>query len=75
MDARKYFSHAAMLYEQGVELGQQEFGKSSSNKVGNSSQNVSVRALFGIIKCCKSIEKLTQKPDANNSQMLEIAQE
>jgi len=30
IDARKYFSHAALLYEQGVELGNQEFGKEES---------------------------------------------
>ena len=33
-----------------------------------------VRALFGIVKTCKAIQQHAKKPDANNAEILAIAQ-
>ena len=59
--ARKYFAHALVLIDQQHE-------KIVHNNV--------VRALFGLIKVCKQINKLTiDKQEAKNNEILKIAQD
>ena len=55
VNARKYFSHAAILKE--------------------GTSDPCVRALFGIVKTCKAIAKLSKKPEQNNKEVLETAQQ
>ena len=55
INARKYFSHAAILKED--------------------TSDPCVRALFGIVKTCKAIAKLSKKPEQNNKEILETAQQ
>ena len=50
-NARKYFSHAAVL-KQGEEMP---------------------RILFGLLKCCQAIEKLSKKEDEKNTEMINVA--
>jgi hypothetical protein len=54
LNARKYFSHAAIL-------------KQDAN-------NPCIRALFGLVKTCKALAKLSKKIDQNNQDVLETAQ-
>ena len=55
VNARKYFSHAAILKQD--------------------TSDPCIRALFGLVKTCKAIAKLSKKPDQNNQEILETAQQ
>ena len=55
LNARKYFSHAAILKED--------------------TKNPCVRALFGLVKTCKAIQKLSKKEVTNNKEIMETAQQ
>ena len=54
LNARKYFSHAAIL-------------KSDT-------KDPCIRALFGLVKTCKAIQKLSKKDVPNNREIMETAQ-
>ena len=53
INARKYFSHAAILKED--------------------VNDPCVRALFGLVKTCKAIQKASKKVEPNNKEILETA--